>query len=1107
MIFTIDEKNPTTEALNSLREKLREMFHFTHTDLDFGIFRILKIKRDEVNQFIDDKLTAIVDEALTDVTNKLYDLQLTQVKEYVHEYGSRKIRECLDNIAEEAQTLIEFLQSEDMEELTTPLKTDPIKLKEQLAFKVYNHIHSFFEGYYRDGDFGYNDRSTAQYKVDYPDETDYNGADVLFHWKSRDSYYVKTATGFNSVPFEVDDKRIEYRLEGKASSAVAQNSNQDNFKHYRFDRIDPPKDDDSEQTWRVVLRLAETSTSKVEIYSQMNEQIFGEKDDVHIYLHERLKKGEEQGKPIFKNLADTYDKVRDGRLQGIKALHVSLEKYAEKLAGHPDFKELGRNKDIRQQALQECLKVQRFHKFDKNLNTFFVGMDSDYFIHKDLDKFLKTEQRRYIQNTILGDLDTLLNLNPENPAFAIASAFRNVTDEVITLLVAVETFQKQLFLMKKKVVSTDYLISIGKIVEVTKDYPEKRDALFTQILKNEAQLDDWRDTFGIDIKEQPPLFLEGHPTLPLDTRYFREDEPFVDNLLSLFEDLEEQIDGLLLNSENFQALNLLVEKYRSRLTCIYIDPPYNTQGSPILYKNNYQNSSWLSLMNDRLFLSREFLKNEGIICVAIDDVEVSPLRFLLTDIFEKELGIAAVRSNPQGRARKGYFSPAHEYALFYGNSVASPGSLPKTEKQKNSYPHHDVQGKFTWDNLIRRPPGDNRTDVPTMFFPIYVKQDDTIRIPNMTWDELARAYIILEEPNEDEEAILPIKSDVEKRWRHGWEKVSRETNEYRVRRTDSIRIEYKSRMQEDAAPKTWWSESIYAAARYGTTALEKILGNGNFNFPKSTFLVSDCLLACGLISDGMVLDYFAGSGTTGHAVLNLNKADNGNRKFILVEMGDYFESTLKERIRRVMFSENWKDGKPDAKKEIDGTIGIVKYQRLEQYEDVLNNLVISTPAAVTTQRKLSTSENLDDTCIPIQYLYRPEEQEIRLRMDMHAPFSNKIIYGKDSTEGFVDMLETYCYLKGFPIQRRLRFDLEDRVYRVVLSDKRAIVFRPVTDGIDDTEKLLEILGDGRLEGVTQLDINHHANKNDLKTGSALKKIHIITTSDFDSGSVWDPVET
>ena len=588
------EPNQITDALNTLREKLRDMFHFAHNDLDFGIFRILKIKRDEVNQFIEEKLATIVDEALAEVADALYDSQLTKVKEFVNEYGSKRDKERLENIAENSQELIDFLQTEDREELITPLETDLNELKSKLAFRVYNHIHSFFESYYRDGDFGYNDRSTALYKVDYPNEADYKGTDTLFHWKCRDSYYVKTATGFNSVVFEVEGKRIEYRLEGEASSSIAQNNNRDDFKHYRFGRIESPDPADVEQTWRVILHLAETSTPKAEIYREMCTQIFSETDDVDIYLHERSTKGEEQGKPIFKDLANTYDKVNDGRLQGIKALHINLESYAEKLASHLDFKELGKNKTERQAKLKISPTIKRFLTLDKNLNTFFVGMDSDYFIHKDLDRFLKTEQRRYIQNTILGDLDTLLNLSPENPAFAIATAFRAVTNEVIALLVAVETFQKQLFLMKKKVVSTDYLISVGKISEATKDNTAQREALISQILENEAQLADWREIFGIDITEQLPL-LEGlYPTLPLDTRYFN--EAFVDELLALFDDLESQIDGVLLNSENFQALDLLMEKYRNSIRCVHIDPPYNTNTSGFLYKNNYQHSSWLTMM-------------------------------------------------------------------------------------------------------------------------------------------------------------------------------------------------------------------------------------------------------------------------------------------------------------------------------------------------------------------------------------------------------------------------------------------------------------------------------------------------------------------------------
>ena len=174
-------------------------------------------------------MPSIVNEALEEVADTLYENQLTEVREYIAEEGGRRQKEWLENIAENSQLLIDFLQTEDKEELIAPLETNLDELKSKLAFRVYNHIHSFFERYYRDGDFGYNDRSTALYKVDYPDEADYNGTDTLFHWKCRDSYYVKTATGFNSVAFKVEGKRIEYRLEGKANSSIAQNNNRDDF--------------------------------------------------------------------------------------------------------------------------------------------------------------------------------------------------------------------------------------------------------------------------------------------------------------------------------------------------------------------------------------------------------------------------------------------------------------------------------------------------------------------------------------------------------------------------------------------------------------------------------------------------------------------------------------------------------------------------------------------------------------------------------------------------------------------------------------------------------------------------------------------------------------
>ena len=1088
------ESNPTNEALNTLREKFRDMFHFAHNDLDFGIFRILKIKRDEVNQFINEKLPSIVDEALAEVTEALYENQLTKVKEFVNEEGSHRQRDWLENLAENSQQLIDFLQTEQQEKLIAPLETDPDELKAHLAFRVYNHVHNFFERYYRDGDFGYNDRSTALYKVDYPDEVDYNGADTLFHWKCRDSYYVKTATGFNSIAFEVDGKRIEYRLEGKASSNIAQNNNRDDFKHYHFDRIDPPKPDDPEQTWRVILHLAETSTPKVEIYREMNAQIFSETGNVDIYLHERAKRGEEQGKPIFKVLTNTYDKVNDGRLQGIKALHLNLANYAEKLAERPDFtdKTLGKNKTERQATLEKRLKVRRFHTFDKNLNAFFVGMDSDYFIHKDLDKFLKTEQRRYIQNTILGDLDTLLNLSPANPAFAIATAFRSVTDEVIALLVAVETFQKRLFLMKKKVLETNYLISVGKISEATKDNPKQRETFISQILQNDAQLADWRETFGIDITEQLPL-LEGlYPTLPLDTRHFK--EVFVDELLALFDDLESQIDGVLLKSENYQALDLLIEKYRGSIRCVHIDPPYNTNTSGFLYKNNYQHSSWLTMMENRLSLAEQLMAPDSCFLCHIDENEYENLFKVFNTLQMKNQGtVVWDKRNPVSGANR--IATQHEYVI-----CRSKGNI---KLQYYSLNREAILKKASV--LVKKYGGP--TQVCCDEFKDWLKKNPELSKGDKAFSKINEEGLVFQtihmgapefrtDPKYHEPLIHPITRKPCPIPKNGWGN----TPEFMKGLSDRALIYWGRDETTQPRQKNYLKDyiivelsSLISSGEKGKPQIEAF--GITFPYCHPIGLYETLVWAVTSEGKGITLDFFAGSGTTGHAVLNLNKIDKekGKRKFILVEMGDYFESTLKERIRRVMFSKNWKKGKPNENKRIDGTVGIVKYQCLEQYEDVLNNLTTIPP-----------NDNTEIE-LPVKYLYRPEEQQIRLMMDMRAPFSNRITYGKDSTEGFVDVLETYCYLKGLRIQRRLRFDFSDQVYRVIQSGKRLVVFRNVTEE-DDTPQLLEILADERLVGVTQLDVNYDANQSALLENSELRQVHLITISDFDTGTVWDTVE-
>ena len=532
----------------------------------------------------------------------------------------------------------------------------------------------------------------------------------------------------------------------------------------------------------------------------------------------------------------------------------------------------------------------------------------------------------------------------------------------------------------------------------------------------------------------------------MDTCHF--DADFKDRLLAHFNDLDSQTDGILIHGENFQALNLLREKYRESLKVIYIDPPYNTDASAILYKNNYKDSSWLALMTDRLALSSQFLPDNGIICIAIDDVEVSSLRLISEYLFQKELGIATVRSNPQGRSRTGYFSPAHEYALFYGKSDASSGTLPKTKKQRSSYPYEDQKGRFTWDNLIRRPPGDNRSDRPRSFYPIYVRSDNTIRIPRMIWKDEDQAYNVLEDPNEDEVSILPIKAGVEKRWRHGRETVSKEIAEYRVRREDNIRIEYKSRMKEATPPKTWWDEKIYAAARYGTTLLEGMLGNNDFDFPKSVHLVLDCLRASGLDPNETVLDYFAGSGTTAHATINLNRQDGGKRKYILIEMGHHFDTVLKPRIKKAVYAEKWKDAKPffvGGGSNPDSRLShIIKYQCIESYEDTLNNIEFNEtehenllPDEHRLSYMLQSDTKESSTFLSIAELQRPSSYQLNIASGLQTQIQT------------VDLPETFNYLVGISVKTRQCLYDDDRrylVYRGTVGQKTFVIIWRETEG-------------------------------------------------------------
>ena len=995
------------ESLQKLQNLLQQLFRADAADLDFGIYRIINYRRDQIQNFIDEELPAIVNNALEANTEaESAREELEDLKKRVKDAFGDDVLEADGNLIDETirdRPLVkQYLEAK--EQLGSP------QTRYQREDAVYNHLYTFFSRYYDNGDFIPRRRysQTERYAVPY------NGEEVYLHWANRDQYYVKSGEYFSTYRFKSQDITVTFDLRN----------------------VDVEKDNVQGQK-RFFIPLSDETT-----YSP-------ETDEVCIPFE-------------YRPLTDKEKSRYGNRDQQVKIIDAAEPEIMGCLTDHYNVLS----------ALEHQTEGVTILK--KHLRTYTRRNTADFFIHKDLRQFLDRELDIYIKNEVL-PLSSLIfadsnfqetHLTKVN-WIETAKLVHQIASQIIEFLSHIEEFQKRLWLKKKFVLSTDYCLTLDRV-------PEE---FYSEIAQNTDQLNEWKDLFTIhEIGDKligtsfsEPLsvdFLKENPNLVLDTCHF--DSDFKDQLLAHFENLDNETDGMLIHGENFQSLNLLTEKYRESLKAIYIDPPYNTDASAILYKNSYKDSSWMSLMADRLALSREFLLDSGMICVAIDDVEVSPMRFILESLFEKELGIATVRSNPQGRSRTGYFSPAHEYALFYGKSDASSGSLPKTKKQRSSYPYEDEKGRFTWDNLIRRPPGDNRSDRPRSFYPIYVRSDNTIRIPRMIWKDEDQAYNILEDPNEDEVSVLPIKAGVEKRWRHGQETVSKELAEYRVRREDNICIEYKSRMKEATPPKTWWDENTYAAARYGTTLLEGMLGKKTFDFPKSMYLVSDCLRASGLDPNETVLDYFGGSGTTAHAVINLNRQDNGKRKYILIEMGHHFDTVLKPRVMKAIYTEKWEDTKPLFRES--RLSHIIKYQRIESYEDALNNIEF-------TERENSLfEEHL------LSYLLGSETRESPTFLNV-AELQNPFNYQLNIADGLqtqtetVDLPETFNYLLGISVQTRQCLCDGDRrylVYRGTVEQKIMVIIWRKTEGWEqqDWERDYGFIQENKLtEGANEVYVN------------------------------------
>jgi len=360
-------------------------------------------------------------------------------------------------------------------------------------------------------------------------------------------------------------------------------------------------------------------------------------------------------------------------------------------------------------------------------------------------------------------------------------------------------------------------------------------------------------------------------------------------------------DSLIIKGNNLLALHSLLPIYRGRIKLIYIDPPFNSpgEGNTFSYNNSFNHSTWLTFISNRIQIAKMLMKQDGVLAIAIDDEEQAYLKVVCDEIFNREnhLGSLIIQTKPSGRTTDAYFATCHEYVHFYSKETGVPeiNFFELTEDQKKAYKEGDGENSFKWRDFLRTGGLSTPEERPNSYYPIFFNPQTE--------------KISLKSESSNFVEILPIDTSGKKRvWRKTPSSFIKhvEKNEIKVvqKNNGDWKVQIIDRIKKGTRPKSVWVDSKYDAASHGTKLLKELFdGEKVFSYPKSLFAVKDIIdLFTERGGDDIILDFFSGSGTTAHAVFDLNKEDEGNRKVILCEQMDYTENVTLERSKKVIAS-------------------------------------------------------------------------------------------------------------------------------------------------------------------------------------------------------------
>ena len=1015
----------TDARFNKLKAKLRELFELDKSDLDFGIYRIMAAKNTEVTDFLDRQLKDVVRQTLAS-------------------HGANAVDSLDEQIAAARKAASDAGFNPDDSPKVQELEAARAKAggasAEELEADIYNHLLQFFGRYYDEGDF----ISQRRYKGD-TYAIPYSGEEVTLHWANKDQYYIKSGEWHKDYRFKLPptkdgkSRRVRFALVD-ATQETGNNKEPDEAKR-RYILVDDQPVVAEGDTLTLRFHFRAPTEAEKERADDDAVAIFGGK-------YEKATKGDERERFCADAEKRAIPHIPEAWAAAVLAESKTGAKPLRTLLG-------------------------------KHLDAFTARNTFDYFIHKDLGGFLRRELDFYIKNEVvrLDDLDAAPAEHLQRVQGRVR-AIRRVASKVIELLEALENFQKKLWLKKKFVLGTSWLVTVDRVPERLRD----------TVADNAEQWAEWeRLGFRPTDDEIEGLFggaeaggwgtrayLDACDKLVVDTRLF--DEAFTAELLASDEvlagvaTLDAATDGVLIQSENYGALRLLAPAYAGSVKCVYIDPPYNTGSDGFVYKDGYQRSTWGAMICDRLAAALPMVtKDAGFFC-SIDENEQANLRQQMNAVlgdsnFVADMVWAAGRKNDSKLV-----SVSHEYIVSYAidREYLKTTGVEWRQRKKgldDIYAQYDRLKKEHKDDYEAMTAGlkqwfrDLPDSHPAKAHKHYSVVDKCgIYFPdNISWPGGGGPKYEVKHPVTGKPVKVPAA---------GWRFSNPDEMQ---RRIDEELIHFGPDEKSVPCRKSYLVEHeeqvpysvFYQDGRAATKRLRHVMGNDDFGYPKDETVISEVIEM--VASDGeCVIDYFAGSGTTGQSVLDLQRAGKGRRPFALVEMGSHYDNALRPRTAKITYSPDWREGK--AQTHDQGLSALVKCFAVESYEDALNNLPAPT-GGMFDGRPAEEADALIRYALDLEM--GPHLLDLDIFRDPWGHAINAQLAGDDEIKRHrVDLVETFNYLLGLrvsaygPIERYSaefeRAEHDDGLGRLKLTGR----LRRDPEGAFKFQRVEGVLNDG-----------------------------------------------